>query len=152
MPIELPNKGKRRRSVRRTGQHGIARAEGRQDSGMGVESIGLWGGKDLPRRATHLPLDIKRRPTSFEVVAHASSAHLEHAQVALVDLVGGDLVDVGDGHGTRHDVLRPCGVPGRRSQSGIKNVTPHGMRHISAAAANGQRSGGGCAWQVGGRG
>ena len=37
---ELPNKGKRRRSVRRTAQHGIARAEGRQESGMGVESIG----------------------------------------------------------------------------------------------------------------
>ena len=38
---ELPNKGKRRRSVRRTAQHEIARAEGRQDSGMGVESHGV---------------------------------------------------------------------------------------------------------------
>ena len=40
-PSELPNEGKRRRSVMRTAQHGIARAEGRQMSGMGVESHGL---------------------------------------------------------------------------------------------------------------
>ena len=38
-PSELPNEGKRRRSVMRTAQHGIARAEGRQVSGMSVESI-----------------------------------------------------------------------------------------------------------------
>ena len=41
VPIELPHKGERRHSVRRTAQHGSARAEGRQESGMGVESIGL---------------------------------------------------------------------------------------------------------------
>ena len=41
VPIELPHKGERRRSVRRTAQHGSARAEGRQERGMGVESIGI---------------------------------------------------------------------------------------------------------------
>ena len=41
VPIELPHKGERRRSVRRTAQHGSARAEGRQLSGMGVESLGV---------------------------------------------------------------------------------------------------------------
>ena len=32
-----------------------------------------------------MPLDMKRRPFSFEVVAHASSTHLEHGQFAHVD-------------------------------------------------------------------
>ena len=32
----------------------------------------------MPRAATYLPLDLKRRPTSCVVVAHASSVHLEH--------------------------------------------------------------------------
>ena len=40
-PSELPNEGKRRRSVRRTARHGSARAEGRQLSGLGVESLGV---------------------------------------------------------------------------------------------------------------
>ena len=40
-PSELPNEGKRRRSVRRPARHGSARAEGRQFSGLGVESLGV---------------------------------------------------------------------------------------------------------------
>ena len=104
------------------------------------------------RGATHLTLDMKRGPTSFVVVAHASSAHLEHGQVALVDLVNGELIDGGDGYGTGHAGIRPCGVPGRRSQSQIKNVTPRRTRQNSAAAANRQRSGWGRARQVGGGG
>ena len=47
--------------------------------------VGRW--KRAARGATHLTLDMKRGPTSFEVVAHASSAQVEDGQVALVDLV-----------------------------------------------------------------
>ena len=40
-PSELPNEGKRRRSVRRTARDGSARAQGRQLSSLGVKSLGV---------------------------------------------------------------------------------------------------------------
>ena len=60
--------------------------------------------------------------------------------------------DEDESDGTGHDAHRPCGVTVRHSRAHGQIATPTRKRPFSGGAANGRRSGGGRARQVGGSG
>ena len=82
---------------------------------VGAGSVAVEGRKRVERAAAHLMRAVERRAILFLVVEVDSSASVEEAQVAVVERVGGELVDDEDCDGTRHAVLRTCGLTMRCS-------------------------------------
>ena len=106
--------------------------------------------KHLPLTATHLPLDVEPYSTHSVVVSEASSAHVEKAQVALVEGVEGQLVDETKGIDARDVVPRSCAHTVQSHARIYQNATPSSTSAFAAVAPNGRRGCGECAWEAGG--